>query len=469
MNARPGKLARVPSDAGPGRMASLFRLPVFLALDGRRAMVAGGSPGAAWKAELLSAAGARVDVYAESASDELLSVASGPPGGAISVHQRKWNPDDLRGCALAIGACDNDGDAEVFATAARAAGVPVNVIDKPAFCDFSFGSIVNRSPLVIGISTGGAAPIFAQTVRAKLEMLMPRGFARWAAAAVRWRSALREAGLTFAGRRKFWQLFTAHAVVHPDREPDEADLANFLADVRDLGPAVENGSVTLVGAGPGNPELLTLRALRALQSADVVLFDDQVSSGVIDFARREAKKMLVGKNAVGPTCGGIKGLAISFAKSGKHVVRLMGDDPMLLGRAGEEVAACKAAGVAAEVVPGITAAQGGPAGRPLRHWNLALHDGPCAHHARIAVQLIGFHHRDLRAVRLDALFAIRGTVPWMCAYAPSGLCHRVIAQFPSRVSVRSRNLLIRPSAPPEAMMEANSSRRIARSLMVPLR
>jgi uroporphyrin-III C-methyltransferase / precorrin-2 dehydrogenase / sirohydrochlorin ferrochelatase len=352
----------------PERMASLSRLPVFLALDGRRAVVAGGSPAAAWKAELLSAAGARVDVYAVSASDELLAVAAGAPRGAVTVHLREWNSDDLRGCALAIGACDNDGDAQAFASAARAAGIPVNVIDKPAFCDFSFGSIVNRSPLVIGISTDGAAPIFAQTIRAKLETLLPRGFSRWAAAAARWRSALKETGLTFVGRRKFWQLFTAHAVVHPDREPDESDFENFLADVRGHGSAVEKGSVTLVGAGPGDPELLTLRAVRALLSADVVLFDDRVSKDVIDFARREAKKMLVGKNACGPSCGpgDINGLMINFARSGKRVVRLVGGDPTLLGRAGVEIAACQAAGIAVEVVPGITAKRGAASRSAMR-------------------------------------------------------------------------------------------------------
>jgi uroporphyrin-III C-methyltransferase/precorrin-2 dehydrogenase/sirohydrochlorin ferrochelatase len=149
-------------------------------------------------------------------------------------------------------------------SAARAAGVPVNVIDKPAFCDFSFGAIVNRSPLVIGISTDGAAPIFAQAIRAKLEALLPKGFADWAAAAARWRGALKLAGLSFAGRRKFWQIFTAHAVANRDREPAQADFESFIAEVKGLGARVESGSVTLVGAGPGDPELLTLRAVRAL-------------------------------------------------------------------------------------------------------------------------------------------------------------------------------------------------------------
>src|SRR4029077_528214 len=123
--------------------------------------------------------------------------------------------------AVAIGAFEDDNGAAAFASAARAAGVPVNVIDKPAFCDFSFGAIVNRSPLVIGISTDGAAPVFAQAIRAKLEALLPKGFADWAAAAARWRAAVRASGLSFAGRRKFWQVFTAHAVANPDGEPGQ--------------------------------------------------------------------------------------------------------------------------------------------------------------------------------------------------------------------------------------------------------
>src|SRR5262249_28512314 len=166
-----------------GRIAPLARLPVFLALDGKRAVVAGGSAAAAWKAELLSASGAQVDVYAAEPSDELLQVVESPPRGAIAVTRRVWSADDLAGAALAIGACEDDEAAAKFAAAARARGVPVNIIDKPAFCDFAFGAIVNRSPLVIGISTDGAAPVFAQAIRAKLEALLPNGFAAWAAAA----------------------------------------------------------------------------------------------------------------------------------------------------------------------------------------------------------------------------------------------------------------------------------------------
>ncbi len=360
---------REPVEARPERMGALARLPVFLALEGKRCVLAGGSHAAAWKAELLSAAGARVEVYAPEVSDEMRQVAADAPRGEIVIIQRAWMPDDIRGAAVAIGAFEDSEGAASFAAAARAAGVPVNVIDKPAFCDFSFGAIVNRSPLVIGISTDGAAPVFAQAIRAKLEALLPKGFANWASAAARWRSLVKESGLSFVGRRKFWQVFTAHAVANPESEPSEADFERFVAEVKGLGTAVENGSVTLVGAGPGDPELLTLRAVRALQSADVILFDDLVSRDVLDFARREARKMLVGKTGFGPSCkqDDINTLMVSLAKQGKRVIRLKGGDPLIFGRAAEEIDACKAANITVDVVPGITAAQGAAAklGIPL--------------------------------------------------------------------------------------------------------
>ncbi len=350
-------------------MARLARLPVFLAIEGKRCVLAGGSHAAAWKAELLSAAGARVDVYAVEVSDEMRQVIADAPGGVITLIERGWTAADFEGAAVAIGACDDDASASAFAQAARDAGVPVNVIDKPAFCDFSFGAIVNRSPLVIGISTDGAAPVFAQAIRAKLEAALPAGFARWAAAAAQWREAVKSSGLSFSGRRKFWQAFTAHAVKNPASEPSEHDFARFIDEVKGLGAAVETGSVTLVGAGPGDPELLTLRAVRALQSADVILFDDLVSRDVLDFARREARKLLVGKTGFGPSCkqSDINELMVSLAKQGKRVVRLKGGDPLIFGRAGEEIDACNNANIAVEIVPGISAAQGAAAklGLPL--------------------------------------------------------------------------------------------------------
>jgi len=351
---------RAPVETPSPRMGRLARLPIFVALEDKRAIIAGGGAAAAWKAELLSAAGALVDVYAETPGDDLVAVSADPPHGAVVLHRRAWAESDLARASVAVGAFETDDDAAAFTCAARNAGVPVNVIDKPAFCDFSFGSIVNRSPLVIGISTDGAAPVFAQAVRAKIEALLPKGFARWAQAAARWRAVVKQSGLPFAGRRTFWQLFASFALRHPNADPTDDNFATLLEQVRNQGAAVENGSVTLVGAGPGDAELLTLRAVRALQSADVILFDDLVSRDVLDFARREARKLQVGKTGYGPSCkqDDINALIVGLAKQGKRVVRLKGGDPLIFARADEEIAACQDAGIALDVVPGITAAQG---------------------------------------------------------------------------------------------------------------
>jgi uroporphyrin-III C-methyltransferase/precorrin-2 dehydrogenase/sirohydrochlorin ferrochelatase len=350
---------RLPADLEPPRMEALARLPVFLALEGKRAVLAGGTAQAAWKAELISAAGARVEVFAETPGEEMVALAASPPRGAIAISQRRWTGGDFAGAAVAVGALEDDGEAAEFSAAARAAGVPVNVIDKPAFSDFAFGAIVNRSPLVIGISTDGAAPVFGMAIRAKIEAMIPRGFAGWADAARRWRRAVFSTGLSFSGRRRFWQTFASYAATHPDREPSQSDFDGFLAETLDQRVA-DNGTVTLVGAGPGDPELLTLRAVRALQAADIILVDDLVAPAILDFARREAKKMLVGKTGHGPSCKQeeINALMVTLAKAGKRVVRLKSGDPMIFGRATEEIAACRAAGIPVEVVPGISAAQG---------------------------------------------------------------------------------------------------------------
>jgi len=336
-------------------MNALSRLPAFFALAGRHVVVVGGAPAAAWKAELLSAAGASVEVFAQAPSEEMRALAAAPPAGALVIHERTWTANDLPGAAIAVADCADDDEAAAFAAAARAAGVPVNVIDRPAFCDFSFGAIVNRSPLVIGISTDGASPVFAQAIRAKIEALIPKGFARWAELARGLRPRMQALALPFRGRRNFWERFAERALAQPNAAPSEADLEALLP----MG-GHDAGSVVLVGAGPGDPELLTLRAVRALQSADVILFDDLISRDVLDFARREAKKMLVGKTGHRPSCrqDDINALMISLARAGRRVVRLKGGDPMIFGRADEEISACRSAGIAVEVVPGITTAQG---------------------------------------------------------------------------------------------------------------
>ena len=331
---RPVEVRRRPQQACTPRMQALARLPVFFDLDGKRAVVAGNGAAVAWKAELLSAAGADVEVFAEQPCEELRALAAEAPPAPLTVRHRAWRIEDLDGAAVAVGGFEDEAAAERFAAAARTAGVPVNVIDRPAHCDFSFGAIINRSPLVIGISTDGAAPVFAQAIRAKLEGMIPRGFARWAEAARRWRQAVQSSGLSLGARRWFWQLFAVYALHHPAHEPAQGDLEALFEITQRQEAGI--GTVTLVGGGPGDPELLTLRAVRALQSADVILIDDLVSPDVLDFARREAKKMLVGKTGDGPACkqDEINALMVALAKAGRRVVRLKGGDPLIFARAG---------------------------------------------------------------------------------------------------------------------------------------
>lgn len=363
---------REPETTSARRIERLATLPLFHKLDGRKVVLTGSGEGALWKAELLAAAGADLVILAGDAADLFEPLASDPPAGRVTVIERGWQPADLDGAAIAVGDIESDDEARAFAAAARQAGVPVNVVDKPEFCDFAFGSVVNRSPLVVAISTDGASPVFGQTIRAKIEALLPAGLKGWAQAAKDWRPAVQARELPFALRRAFWEKFTDRAMAEPERKPEASDEGELFAALRRLEGAHDGtGRVTLVGAGPGDPELLTLKAIRALQSADIILYDDLVSTGVLEFARREAKRMLVGKTGYGPSVkqGDINALIVSLASQGKHVVRLKGGDPGIFGRAGEEIEACENAGIPVAIVPGISAAQGAAAslGLSLTH------------------------------------------------------------------------------------------------------
>ena len=315
---------RTRSQAMPQRLGALARLPLFFALNGKRAVIAGGSPAAAWKAELLSATGASVEVYAADACSELAQLAAERPAGNILLHRRACTAADLPGAAITVGDFHDDDEAAAFAAAARAAGVPVNVIDKPAHCDFSFGAIVNRSPLVIGISTDGAAPVFARAIRGRIEGLLPKGFARWAAAAARWRAAVRASSLSFAGRHKFWELFAAHAMAHAGDGPGQHDFERFIAEVNaGTGSGIDRGAVTLIDVDGNDPDSLTLRAVRALHAADVILFGEQVSSRILDFARREARKISIGRTMHDAE---IEASLAELGKQGARVVQLTSRD-----------------------------------------------------------------------------------------------------------------------------------------------
>lgn len=347
----------------PARMEPLAKLPVFFGLEGKRVVLAGGSDGAAWKAELLVACGAAVHVFCPKhdlgeVMEGFIAEQATKPQPAIIHHDRPWSIDIFENAAMALGDCETDEEAKAFYCAAKAAGIPVNVIDKPAFCQFQFGSIVNRSPVVISISTDGAAPILAQAIRRRIETLLPPSLKEWAGIAQSIREAINERLKPGTERRTFWERFVDRVF----RETPTEGVANELVlDAgRIAGGASEEkmGRVALVGAGPGDAELLTLKAVRALQAADVILFDDLVSADVLELARREAKRMLVGKRGGRESCKqeDINATMIALAKAGKRVVRLKSGDPMIFGRAGEEIESLEREGIPVEIVPGVTSA-----------------------------------------------------------------------------------------------------------------
>jgi len=349
---------RRPAEAAPRRMRPLAKLPVFLNLVQQRAVVAGGSAAAAWKAELLASTGALVDVYSDDPSEDMQHIVSvGCRPGALTLHRRVWTPADLEGASVAIADLDDDAEALDFTNAARAAGAPFNVIDKPAFCQFQFGAIVNRSPAVIAISTDGAAPILGQAIRRRIETLLPQSLADWTALAKSVRDSVAKALPKGQPRRRFWERFAERAFGSPPNTEESRHLETLIGNLATEGTG-GNGRVTLVGAGPGDAELLTLKAVRALQSADVILFDDLVSDDVLELARREAKRMLVGKRGGRDSCrqDDINALMVTLARQGRHVVRLKSGDPMIFGRAGEEIAELERNGIPVSVVPGITSA-----------------------------------------------------------------------------------------------------------------
>jgi uroporphyrin-III C-methyltransferase/precorrin-2 dehydrogenase/sirohydrochlorin ferrochelatase len=319
----------------PARIGPLATLPLFHRIRGRKAVVAGSSAAAEWKAELLAGAGAHV-VRLDDA----------------------WAEQEVAGAVIAVADLPTHEDRLRFVKSARRAGALVNIIDRPDLCDVTFGTIVNRSPVVIGISTDGAAPALGQSIRARIETVLPRGISKWAEQAKRWRPTLRARISDFNARREFWTRFVKEAWGHPNGGPSDEAFEALLAR-----SGKTRGKVVLVGAGPGDPELLTLKAVQAFQTATVVLYDNLVSPEILELARREARRIPVGKSGRGPSCkqSDINHLLVELAEAGETVIRLKGGDPLIFGRATEEIDACREAGIEVSVVPGVSAAQGAAA------------------------------------------------------------------------------------------------------------
>lgn len=352
----------VPKKQAANRMEELAVLPVFLKLRGRRVLLAGGSAGAAWKAELLAASGAHVDVVAEDLCDEMIDLFErGTADGTLTHYKRPWSINDIKGAAIALCEAENDTEGQAFYCAAKAAKVPVNVIDRPAFCEFQFGTIVNRSPIVVGVSTDGAAPILGQAIRRKIETLLPHSLAKAGALGKAFRANLKGIIPDPSQRRNFWERFVERAFRSETINEDMLfDIAHETAD--DIAERGE-GFVSLVGSGPGDADLLTIKAVRVLQGADVIMFDDLASPAILELGRREAERLYVGKRGGRKSCkqDEINQMMMRLAQEGKRVVRLKGGDPMVFGRAGEEVSDLIAAKIPFEVIPGVTAASGAAA------------------------------------------------------------------------------------------------------------
>lgn len=280
-------VSRPQNSPRPGGIGQLAVLPVFFSLQGKRGVVAGGTAAAAWKAELLAASGAEVHVYAEAMSEEMSAlIAAGP----FIHHARRWAATDLHGAAIAVADAATEQEAETFLHASTQAGVPCNVIDKPAFCGFQFGAIVNRSPVVIGISTDGAAPILGQAIRRRIETILPVSLAVWARLAHQLRSRIVDVLQPGRQRRLFWEDFVNRAFGVDPLPDEEAKLQARAVDIANDGNT-RTGTVTVIPVGSDDPELLTLKAMRLLQMADVVFYGRDVPPAILQMARREARRI----------------------------------------------------------------------------------------------------------------------------------------------------------------------------------
>jgi uroporphyrin-III C-methyltransferase/precorrin-2 dehydrogenase/sirohydrochlorin ferrochelatase len=348
-------------------------LPIFLDIRERRCLLVGGSETAARKAELLLRAGARVDVAAAALHDGFRRL---PNPQHLQRVADGFSPGLLEGKDLVIVVEDDEARAAEISTAARARQIPVNVADKPELCSFILPSIIDRSPIMVAVSSGGESPVLARMLRARLETLIPAAYGRLGALASRFKERVRDA-IKPSQRRAFWEkvfLSPVAELVFSGREQEaEARLEDMIREGTEHD--ISRGEVYLVGAGPGNPDLLTFRALRLMQQADVIVHDRLVSQPILDMCRRDAERIYVGKERDDHAVPQeeINMMLVRLAKEGKRTLRLKGGDPFIFGRGGEEIETLVEHGVPFQVVPGITAAAGvaSYAGIPLTHRDYA--------------------------------------------------------------------------------------------------
>ncbi|MBM3114690.1 siroheme synthase CysG [Jeongeupia naejangsanensis] len=366
--------------------------PLFLDLKHQPCLIVGGGDVALRKADLLKSAGAAITVV----SPELVpTLVQWRDNGELIHRPRTFSRDDVAGMRLVIAATDDEHvNAQVHAEC-EARSILVNVVDTPGKCRFIVPSIVDRSPLMVAISTGGAAPVLARQLRARIEATLPHGYGVLARLAGALRDRVKARFSDERARRRYWETALEGAAAEKALAGNEAGaLAELEARLDQADDAaLQRGAVYLVGAGPGNPDLLTFRALRLMQQADVVLYDNLVAPAILALVRRDAERVYVGKKSNNHALPQeeINQLLVKLAKDGKAVLRLKGGDPFIFGRGGEEIEELAANGVDFEVVPGITSASGAScyAGIPLTHRD----------HAQSVTFVTG--HRRGDAIELD--------------------------------------------------------------------
>lgn len=348
-------------------------LPIFFNIKARRCVVIGGGDVATRKVNMLLKAEAAVHLYSLKICTELQAMAE---AGKIVYQQAAFADTQLEGACLVIAATDDEAVNVAVSVAAKARNIPVNVVDAPELCTFTMGSIIDRSPVVIAVSSEGNAPVLARYIRTKIETMLPASYGRIAAIAGEFREQVKAKFATTQARRRFWEGVLQGPMVERVLSGQEQAARELLADLLNTADANANhGEVFLVGGGPGDPDLLTFRALRLMQQCDVCVYDKLVSPEVMELVRRDAELIYVGKSRDQHTLPQeeINELLAKLALQGKRVLRLKGGDPFIFGRGGEEIETLMQHGVPFQVVPGITAANGvsSYAGIPLTHRDYA--------------------------------------------------------------------------------------------------
>jgi len=349
-------------------------LPLFFDIRQRPCLVVGGGEVAARKVEALLRAGARVRVVSPQLCPQLSAHYA---AGEIEHAALLFDAAQLDQCVLAVAATNDEHINKQVSVLARQRNIPVNVVDRPELCSFIFPSIIDRSPVTVAVSTAGAAPVLARLLRARLETLIPASYGRLAELAARFRPAVKQRLPKAIERRRFWEDILQGPIaemVYAGRDEAAARALQAALDKADTA-ALHRGEVYLVGAGPGDPDLLSFRALRLMQQCDVVLYDRLVQPAILDLVRREAERVYVGKRRSFHALRQeeINALLVQLAKEGKRVLRLKGGDPFIFGRGGEEIATLAEKGIPFQIVPGISAANGcaAYAGIPLTHRDYA--------------------------------------------------------------------------------------------------